>query len=117
MQKMLDICAEKFEKMGLKFNVANCVAAIVGKCYASFKNLLLYDRVLPRRKGLCYLSVLVYMLCYLSVLVHMLCYLSVLVYMLCYLSVLVYMLCYLSSIHVMLFKCISIHVMLFKYCI
>ena len=51
---MLDICAEKFEKMALKFNAAKCVAVIRGKCvaviidkcYTGVKNLLVYDQVL-----------------------------------------------------------------------
>ena len=54
---MLNICAEKFEKMGLKFNVAKCVAVIIGKCCRRIKNCLLYNQVLPWSEGLCYLRI------------------------------------------------------------
>ena len=38
--------------MGLKFNFAKSVVIIVGKCYTSTKNLLLYNQVLPWSEGL-----------------------------------------------------------------
>ena len=48
MQRMLDNCAEKFEKIGSKFNVAKCVAVIVGiNVIQVLKIFLLYNQVLP----------------------------------------------------------------------
>ena len=48
---------KKFEKMGLKLNVAKCVVGIIVKFCTSINISLLYNHVLPWSEGLCYLGV------------------------------------------------------------
>jgi hypothetical protein len=59
MQEMLTKCSEKLGTMGLKFNVAKCIAIMFGKCVlkSPCKLLVLYNELLPWSLQVNYLGI------------------------------------------------------------